>query len=354
MQGMLIRGLVALPIACMLAACARSAPADLPRLHVDPARITVAGLSAGAYMATQSHLAWPGVFSGAALVAGGPWGCANGQLAKALSTCMKGEPAPDVAALTARARRAADAGKLGPMRDLAGSRVYVLHGKDDTLVAANVSKAAVQFYATLRAAMPALNAMQITWDGNRSFGHNLPVAQSGDDCRASKSPYLGHCGFDAAGEIFSRLYGPAAQAAQAATGELRSFDQTRFRPGGRDAYLAETGYSYVPRACLQGASCGVMVVFHGCKQNADAVGETFVRGAGFNRWADVYHVAVLYPQVRASYAPLNPQACWDWWGYSGADYDTRQGVQQQWLMRALSALGVPGTAASGKAADKAE
>ena len=37
----------------------------------------------------------------------------------------------------------------------------------------------------------------------------------------------------------------------------------------------------------------------------------FVRDAGFNRWADAYDVAVLYPQTRASFNPLNPQACFD-------------------------------------------
>ena len=84
-----------------------------------------------------------------------------------------------------------------------------------------------------------------------------------------------------------------------------------------------------------------MVALHGCKQNADAIGETFVKDAGFNRWADAYGVAVLYPQTRASFAPLNPQACWDWWGYSGTDYDTRHGVQLRWLVNAVRALGLP-------------
>ena len=93
--------------------------------------------------------------------------------------------------------------------------------------------------------------------------------------------------------------------------------------------------------CATGKPCGLLVAFHGCKQNVDAVGEAFVRDAGFNRWADVYHVAILYPQTRASFAPLNPQACWDWWGYSGANYDTRQGVQLRWVVNAVKALGLP-------------
>ena len=183
-----------------------------------------------------------------------------------------------------------------------------------------MGKDAAGFYEALRAAMPALKGLQVTYDGKRDFGHNLPVAGKGDDCALSQAPFLGHCGFDAAQAIFEDFYGKPAHAVADAGGELRSFAQKPYEAAGK--------------------ACGVMVVFHGCKQNAEAIGETFVRDAGFNRWADAYDVAVLYPQTKASFAPLNPQACWDWWGYSGADYDSRSGAQQQWLINALTALGV--------------
>lgn len=322
-------------------ACAREPAATLPRLKVDAARVAVAGLSSGAYMATQSHLAWPEIFSGAALVAGGPYGCAGGDLTTALGACMKGEPVPDVGALAERARQRSRDGALGPLSALAHAHVYVLHGHADALVAESVARAAADFYDNLRAGDPALKSMVVDWDGARDFAHNLPLAAKGDDCGKSEPPYLGHCGFDAAAAIFREMYGaPPRAAAPVAAGELRRFDQKALLGDVKDAYLADTGYVYLPKSCLAGERCGVLVAFHGCKQNADAVGEAFVRDAGFNRWADTYHVAVLYPQTRASFAPLNPQACWDWWGYSGDDYDTRRGVQQRWLMHALDALGV--------------
>ena len=327
-------------LAFSLAACAREAATGLPKLHVDSAHIAVAGLSSGAYMATQSHMAWPEIFSGAALVSGGPYGCARGDLKTALGSCMKGTPPPNVDALVAQARQRAEHGELGPLAALAKSHVYVLHGNADTLVAETVAKDAATFYEKLRDELPGLHSLKVQWDGERSFAHNLPVADKGDDCGKSEAPYLGHCGFDAAGKIFAELFGNAPHAATSATGALRKFDQKAFLIDGKDAFLANEGYVYVPKACMTGKSCGVLVVFHGCKQNADAVGEQFVRGAGFNRWADAYNVAVLYPQTRASFAPLNPQACWDWWGYSGTNYDTRGGVQQQWLRHALTALGV--------------
>ncbi|HET6552030.1 MAG TPA: PHB depolymerase family esterase [Dyella sp.] len=312
----------------------------LPALKLDPARVAVAGLSSGGYMATQVQMTYPEWFPSAAIVAGGPFGCAGGRLDLALSTCMKGVPAPDVAALAAKAKERSAKGEIGALKDLAHGRVYLLHGKDDALVSPAVAEAGARFYEALRDGDPALKALVVNDDGARAFAHNLPIAATGDDCDKSVSPYLGHCGFDAAGEIFHQLFGKAPRNAGEAKGELRRFNQDAYRPDGADAFLASTGYVYLPPACLGGKRCGLLVAFHGCKQNADAVGEAFVKDAGFNRWADAYDVAVLYPQTRASTAPMNPQACWDWWGYSGDNYDSRQGVQLRWLVGAVNAMGL--------------
>ncbi len=332
-------GLLALLLVAPLARAGDAPP--LPTLKIDASRTAVVGLSSGAYMAAQVQLAYPELFPDAAIVAGGPYGCAGGKLEVALGSCMKGVPAPDVGALVASAGRRSAAREIGALKNLAHARVYLLHGRDDALVAPAVAEAGAQFYRRLRDATPGLKGMQVHDDGQRAFAHNLPVAASGDDCDKSVAPYLGRCGFDAAGEIFAQMFGKPPRAAGRAQGELRTFDQDALRPGGADAFLADTGYVYLPPACLAGKPCGLVVAFHGCKQNAAAVGKAFVEDAGFNRWADAYAVAVLYPQTRASFAPLNPQACWDWWGYSGADYDSRHGVQLRWLVNAVRALGMP-------------
>jgi hypothetical protein len=62
----------------------------------------------------------------------------------------------------------------------------------------------------------------------------------------------------------------------------------------------------------------------------------FLRGARYNLYADAYDLVVLYPQVQAWGAGLdrNPRGCWDWWGYTGEDFDTRTGTQ----MRAVKAM----------------
>ena len=53
--------------------------------------------------------------------------------------------------------------------------------------------------------------------------------------------------------------------------------------------------------------------------------DDFVRDAGYNRWAATNAIVVLYPQATASAA--NPNRCWDFWGYTGADYRIQRGPQ---------------------------
>lgn len=336
-----------------ISACQKAPVASLPKLKIDPNRIAVAGMSSGAYMATQVHLAFSDHLIGAGLVAGGPYGCTKGVLDTALNTCMKGTPSvPDAAGLANIAVQRSASQQLAPIAGLSGDHVLVVHGTLDGTVANAVGQANFDFYAAI-ARMPEAKNLHLRLDSERKFGHTFPTQSMGTDCGSSISPYLGLCGFDAAGEIMHELFAdtpsPAAQALEtppdAATGELRLFNQDAYLTDGVDAYLAKTGYVYVPKACrdssAQAPSCGLLIAFHGCEQNADKVGLAFVRDAGFNAWADQMQVVILYPQTRASYFPLNPKACWDWWGFSGKDFDVRSGVQPSWIARASAALGAP-------------
>jgi poly(3-hydroxybutyrate) depolymerase len=73
-----------------------------------------------------------------------------------------------------------------------------------------------------------------------------------------------------------------------------------------------------------------------------------VREAGYNAWADANHLVILYPQTTQWLRPLadpagftaNPKGCWDWWGYSGSAYLTRDGKQMK-AVRAMIAHLVP-------------
>jgi poly(3-hydroxybutyrate) depolymerase len=97
---------------------------------------------------------------------------------------------------------------------------------------------------------------------------------------------------------------------------------------------------FVPKECAAGKPCRIHVAFHGCRQGRGFVGRAFASEAGYNRWADANRVVVLYPQVAKSlFWPFNPQGCWDWWGYSGANYASRGGLQLLAVHRMLEALG---------------
>ena len=146
-----------------------------------------------------------------------------------------------------------------------------LHGTADAVVAPSVAAAGAQFYRQLRDSSPELKGMVVHEDGQRVFAHNLPISASGDNCVQSVAPYLGRCGFDAAGEIFLQMFGEPHDTATTARGELRTFDQDALLPGGADAFMAKSGYVYLPPDCVAGKPCGLMVALHGCLQNADAV-----------------------------------------------------------------------------------
>ena len=330
---------LSLILAC--AACSSPPLPKLPKLNIDQERIAVAGMSSGAYMATQVHLAYSDHLIGAALVAGGPYGCAEADVDTALGTCITAKPAaPDASKLAAIATQRSLEEKLAPLAGLARDRVVVLHGSQDGTVAEAVSRTSAQLYDTL-AQDPSAAGLRVRWDAAWAFGHTFPTQASGFACSQSAPPYLGNCAFDAAGMLMRELFNAEKASAPAqTTGELREFDQQSYLPDGADAMLADRGYVYIPKSCFSKA-CGLLIAFHGCQQNAEKVGTAFVRDAGFNHWADALEVVVFYPQTRASYLPLNPKACWDWWGYTGKDYDTRSGVQIRWLANASAALGAP-------------
>ena len=112
--------------------------------------------------------------------------------------------------------------------------------------------------------------------------------------------------------------------------------------GWSDAMLAsleDDGWLFVPDDCAAGKPCRLHVAFHGCRQGSGFVGRAFVEDAGYNRWAAANRIVVLYPQAAKSLIwPFNPQGCWDWWGYSGSQYATRNGLQLAAVHRMLRAL----------------
>lgn len=312
---------------------------DLPRLDVDLGQTTVSGLSSGAFMAVQMHVAHAGIVRGAAVFAGGPYLCAGGDVQTALSTCMKpGDDAraPDAGLAGARLRTLAASGLVDAPSELAKSKVFLFGGANDVTVAPSVMDSTRAFYETFVPAASVGATLRVP-----RTGHVFPTVASGDPCETPGETYLGRCGRDGAGEALSHLLGTLSPASKRASGRLSRFSQWRVAMPG--AGFARDGFVYVPRSCARGEACKVHVAFHGCKQFAEGpVGERFVRQSGFLRWADTNHLVVLFPQTTTG--PLNPNGCWDWWGYTGPAYATKLGPQIASVRAMLDALVAPNSA----------
>jgi poly(3-hydroxybutyrate) depolymerase len=307
----------------------------LPRLNILPGSLTVSGVSAGGYMATQYQVAYSKDVIGAGIVGAGPWYCAMGLLTRAIDECMKGGPAgPEIRPLVAALRAGALARAVDDPSWLAPDRIWVFHGKRDRKIGAAVSDSLIRFY---KAFVP---PERMRYETQVDAAHGLPVSGAGLPCDADESPWILDCGFDAAGELLGYLYDDLREPVAEITGELRHFDQARYVARESAASLADTGLLFVPSDCAAGNPCRIHVVFHGCRQGVDTIGRLFARTAGYNRWADANRIVVLYPQVEKSHFwPLNPRGCWDWWGYTGPDYATRNGAQLSSVHRMLAAIG---------------
>jgi poly(3-hydroxybutyrate) depolymerase len=324
--------------AALLAAGPAVAAEALPSFKIDLARTTVSGLSSGGFMAAQFHVAFSGIVQGAGIVAGGPWGCAEGQLALALNRCMQTfMGTPDASRLSALAGGEAQQARIDPLTNLEDDRLYLFSGGNDRTVTRPVVEAAVRFYRL--AGLPEAN---IRYQTDLRAGHAMLTEDFGDPCPSTDPPFINDCDLDQAGAILNQLY-PGLNAPAEASGRIVAFDQAAFFPAGfmpslgRSLGLGSTGYAYVPAACAAGETCRVHVVFHGCKQTPEHIGDAYVRHTGYNRWAESNDLIILYPQAKTE-SLSNPNGCWDWWGYSGAGYATKAGPQMMAVRAMLDRL----------------
>lgn len=303
------------------------APAPLPALATQgPA--SVSGVSSGAYMAVQLHLSQGEAFAGGlASVAGGPFGCAEGSMFKALGACL-GRSAIDVAALVASTQAMAARGEI---RLPTHSRALLFSGARDSVVTVATTQA-------LRAQLLALRpAAELSVETTVPAAHGWVVEQGDGACDRMAAPHLLPCGHDLAGQLLGALHGPLAPRGDADQGgRLLRFDQRAFHAG---ADLGDAGYVYIPKACEtgQGGGCRLHVALHGCQMNEAAIGDAFARRSGLNAWAATNRLVVLYPQT--GQAAVN--ACWDWWGYTGPGYLRADAPQMRAIVAMRERLSAP-------------
>ncbi len=221
----------------------------LPALRARAQEVTVSGLSSGGYMAVQVHVAHSSIVSGAGVIAGGPYYCAQGSLATASYNCMNPggwTPLPGVALLRAETEALAGAGRIDPTANLAAARAWLFTGTQDRTVYPAVVTALRAYYASYKT--------NVKLVADKPAGHAMVVEEAKNPCAVTAPPYINDCDYDAAGELLKHL-GFANPPAAKAAGNVAPFDQNPFAGG--DAYaisMNDTGYVYVPKACAAGGA----------------------------------------------------------------------------------------------------
>jgi hypothetical protein len=332
----------------ILFACAPGGEA-LPQLGVEIDETSVSGLSAGAYMAGQLQVAHSDHIVGAGIVAGGPYGCAetpgnellptavrnfNRAAEGCMSDKLRWQGIPDVRALADQAEDLAEDGSIDPLTGLAKDRVYLFSGGKDHVVARSVVEAAERLYSKVGVPKDA-----ITLVTRPDAGHTFLTVDAGNACDVTGSPFLGDCDYDQAEAILKWIYGELQRPSQREQGKYAIFDQSAFVSGIGHG-LSSEGVVYIPKTCARQRGCKLHIALHGCEQNRETVGMKFIEGSGFARWADGNRLVVLFPQVSAN-PVLNPKGCWDWWGYTGEGYLTKDAPQIAAIWKMAERLAEP-------------
>ena len=322
----------------------------LPPHHINLSQTSLSGVSSGGFMAVQFHVAHSSIVSGVGVIAAGPYNCAQNSAWTATHNCMDPDashPVPDIAhliALTDELVRVRDADNTTHLKQ---AKVWLLSGTQDTIVKQPVMDALHRYYQHY------VNPANISYKNDLPAGHGMIVEDtSASPCAVNESPYLNNCAYDAAGHLLEHIYGALKPPSRQLTGTFIEFDQQEFLDG--DAYshsMRDSGFAYIPRSCV-GTRCRVHVALHGCGQQYEAIGHEFYKKAGYNEWADTNALIVLYPQTIARFGwnwkvfwtlgyVMNPNACWDWWGYDTSDYYTQRGSQITAIRKMLDRLTLP-------------
>jgi poly(3-hydroxybutyrate) depolymerase len=316
---------------------------SLAAYGVDLQQTSVSGVSAGAGMALQIHVAHSSIMRGVGIIAGVAYDCSDSRLPTVLQrvarglNCIDGGPLYGGSVGAAfSADRTADAAQVpgaidDPAVNLPRQKIWLFSGYNDGEVRRGAMDSVAEYYGKY---IPTAN---IFYKTNNKAPHALVTDNYGGPCLALNPGFINNCQYDAAGRLLEHIYGHLNPRSTAQTGALLAFDQSQFTgaktPG--EISLADTGYVYVPTACqtsTKASICRVHVVFHGCLQYAGLVGDAVTRHAGYNEWADTNQIIVLYPQTTKTDTPFNPKGCFDWWGLSdqlplNADFARKTGYQ---------------------------
>jgi hypothetical protein len=296
---------------------------QLKQYKVQKGQSSVSGLSSGAFMTVQLHLAHSAGFAGAGVVAGGPYRGvetfrASAALAEdayelnTLQLCMAPltpELAPRAQQSVQLAREAERDKLIDALSHLVRQRVYIFTGSCDNVVRSSVVAQTREMYRLL-----GVPDSQMAYSDDVPAGHSLITDNPEDSALSTNQPpYLNNGGFMQSHRILNHIYPGLKPAAQRLTGRLLRFDQTEFFGRSPSASMGRFGYVYVPQAVEEGAPARVHIALHGCKQgysyvnyvlgqadvaNQPPYGNRYITTTGYLSMADSNNLIVLFPQAQ--------------------------------------------------------
>jgi len=285
-------------------------------------QVSVSGLSSGGFAAVQYHVVYSSQLIGCGVIAGGPYWCANANIIIALTACTQFPEEIVVSELILATTFAESLGTIDGTSYLANQKVWLFSGSQDTIVRPGVMEKLESYYLNY------VEKQNIATEFNISAEHSIVTNDYGHNCEYFGTPFINNCDYDSAGNMLQHIYGPLAPPANFSMNNMLTLFQSNFIPNGYNtdtAALQDIAYFYLPsNKCAKGG-CSIHIVFHGCNQTLDDINTIFVQHAGFNGWAESNDIIVLYPQAKKTL--LNPEGCWDWWGYTGLDYATNLAPQ---------------------------
>ncbi|MFP5519050.1 MAG: prolyl oligopeptidase family serine peptidase [Bdellovibrionia bacterium] len=296
---------------------------SLPSLQVS--NIYIAGISSGAFMVQQMQVAYPELFAGVGMIAGGVWSCSDGDWQRASRVCMKDPNAIDLSKIFLKLDDLVTQKKIGEISKLKNHRSFIFQGQKDSVLAPASAVVLEQFYQKLGAPYFAVTHLPA--------GHGYPTNKSDKECGLSQLPWLINCEYDLSGHLLQYWLGSLQPAEKQKNESLYYFNQKEF--ASVESKVSDVGRVYIPEYC-QKNKCHLVMMLHGCLMGPAIVGDQFVVGTELLDWAEGNRFVVVFPATQRS--ARNPNGCWDWFGYTGEDYLLRDGPQMLFLKNIISRI----------------
>lgn len=273
-------------------------------------------------------------------------------------------------------------------------RAFIYHGKVDSVLQIKMIDRMKEFYKMV--GVKTENIKVSVGEGS----HNFPTDKEGQiECGEESVPYVASCKLDIAKDILEYLTQTKLEKANPELNHIYKIDQTveakniikNETEWEQPVYsVASYGYMYANDFCLNNpGECKVHVALHGCKMS-DSYNEEFqtnyqnqvvnlkvlnvnkkddsipaldifgfglkyltieekinqlgllkfVKDSGYIDYAEKNNLIIVFPQtwITEKNFPYNPKGCWDWFGFTNADYATNKGIEASWLMSWLNQI----------------